>query len=82
MRGLGYKVELSKEAKDFLNEKGYDRKYGVRPLNRAIQKYLEDAIAEEILKEGVAEGDTILVDHKAGSDTLHLKVEKANLKTQ
>lgn len=82
VRGLGYKVELSKEAKDFLNEKGYDRKYGVRPLNRAIQKYLEDAIAEEILKEGVAEGDTILVDHKAGSDTLHLKVEKANLKTQ
>lgn len=82
VKGLGYQVELSKKAKDFLHKKGYDRKYGVRPLNRAIQKYLEDPIAEEILKERVAKEDTILVDYKAGRDTLHLKVKKANLKTR
>ncbi len=59
---LGYKIELSKKAKDFVAEKGYDPQFGARPLNRAIQKYLEDPIAEEILKTDLSEGDTIKVD--------------------
>ncbi len=59
---LGYKIELSKKAKDFVAEKGYDPQFGARPLNRAIQKYLEDPIAEEILKADLSEGDTIKVD--------------------
>jgi ATP-dependent Clp protease ATP-binding subunit ClpC len=54
IEGLGYKVELTEKAKDFLSEKGYDPAYGARPLNRAIQKYLEDPVAEEILKGEMA----------------------------
>ncbi len=57
---LGYNIELSEEAKDFLAEKGYDPQYGARPLNRAIQKYLEDPLAEEILNGDVKEGDTLV----------------------
>jgi ATP-dependent Clp protease ATP-binding subunit ClpC len=66
IEGLGYKVELTEKAKDFLSEKGYDPAYGARPLNRAIQKYLEDPVAEEILKGDIADGDIILEDPVAG----------------
>ncbi len=60
---LGYKIELTEKAKDFLANKGYDQQYGARPLNRAIQKYLEDAIAEEILKGDLSEGDVITANY-------------------
>src|SRR5690606_25636172 len=53
---LGYKIDLTVKAKDFIAEKGYDPQYGARPLNRAIQKYLEDPLAEEILKGDVQDG--------------------------
>src|SRR5690606_23179020 len=71
-----YNVELSDKAKDFLAEKGYDQQFGARPLNRAIQKYLEDPVAEEILKGEVEEGGTILADYDGKSDQLTLKVKK------
>lgn len=75
---MGYKVELTDKAKDFLSDKGYDPQYGARPLNRAIQKYLEDAVAEEILKGEITEGDTILADYDGKStESLTLKVKKA-----
>jgi ATP-dependent Clp protease ATP-binding subunit ClpC len=67
---LGYSVELSEKAKDFLSEKGYDPQYGARPLHRAIQKYLEDPIAEEILRGEMTEGDTIAVDYSGEGETL------------
>ena len=67
---LGYTMELSEKAKDFIAEKGYDQQYGARPLNRAIQKYVEDQLAEEILKGTLSEGDTILVDHVDGEELL------------
>jgi ATP-dependent Clp protease ATP-binding subunit ClpC len=70
LTALGYKIELTDKAKDFLSEKGFDPQYGARPLNRAIQKYLEDPVAEEILKGEVAEGDTIVADHDGKSETL------------
>ncbi|MCS6822840.1 MAG: ATP-dependent Clp protease ATP-binding subunit [Cytophagaceae bacterium] len=73
---LGYSVELTERAKDFLADKGYDPQYGARPLNRAIQKYLEDSVAEEILKGELTEGDIILADHEEGSDVLKLSVKK------
>ncbi len=76
IEALGYHVELTEKAKDFLAEKGYDPSYGARPLNRAIQKYLEDQVAEEILKGELAEGDTIMADHDGTSDTLTLKIQK------
>ncbi len=77
---LGYKVELTEKAKDFLSEKGYDPQYGARPLNRAIQKYLEDPVAEEILRGEIKEGDTLLADHDGKSEELTLKVKKAKAK--
>jgi len=70
---LGYKVELTEKAKDFLSDKGYDPQYGARPLNRAIQRYLEDPVAEEILKGELADGDVIVADHEEGADSLVLK---------
>ena len=59
---LGYKIEISNSAKDFLVEKGFDRKYGARPLKRAIQKYVEDLLAENVVTNKIKEGDKILID--------------------
>src|SRR5690554_603720 len=73
---LGYKIELSEKAKDYLSEKGYDKQYGARPLNRAIQKYLEDAIAEEILKGELSEGDVIFADYLGEGEELTITVSK------
>lgn len=73
---LGYKIELTDKAKDFLAEKGYDQQYGARPLNRAIQKYLEDAIAEEILKGDLSEGDVITADYSGEGTELTISVRK------
>ena len=73
---LGYKIKLTEKAKDFLANKGYDQQYGARPLNRAIQKYLEDAIAEEILKGDLSEGDVIIADYVDEATELSLSVTK------
>jgi len=73
---LGYHVELTDKAKDFLAEKGYDQQFGARPLNRAIQKYLEDPIAEEILKGEIEDGGTLMADHDGKGDNLTIKVKK------
>jgi len=73
---LGYKIELTEKAKDFLANKGYDQQYGARPLNRAIQKYLEDLVAEEILKGEISQEDTLMADHEEGKDELKLSVIK------
>ncbi len=62
IHGLGYEVKLTEAAKEFIAEKGYDSNFGARPLKRAIQKHLEDPIAEEILKGELVEGDTMEVD--------------------
>lgn len=59
---LGYTIELTDAAKDFLSDKGYDPQFGARPLHRAIQKYLEDPLAEEILKAQIEPGDTLIAD--------------------
>ncbi|UZR94946.1 ATP-dependent Clp protease ATP-binding subunit [Chondrinema litorale] len=75
---LGYEIELTTPAKDFLSDKGYDPQYGARPLNRAIQKYLEDPIAEELLKNEISEGDTIIADYDGESAVLNLTLKKAN----
>jgi ATP-dependent Clp protease ATP-binding subunit ClpC len=73
---LGYTVELSDKAKDFLAEKGYDQQFGARPLNRAIQKYLEDPVAEEILKGEIAEGGIIMADYEGTGETLTISCKK------
>ena len=73
---LGYNVELTDKAKDFLAEKGYDHQFGARPLNRAIQKYLEDPVAEEILRGEIEEGGTIMADYPGEGDVLTIKLKK------
>ena len=74
---LGYKVRLSRSSKAFLADKGYDPAYGVRPLDRAIQRHLEDPIAEELLKGYASPGDTFDVNHPRDSEGLTLNVLKA-----
>lgn len=60
---LGFAIKITDAAKDFIVEKGYDENYGARPLKRAIQKYLEDPMAEEMIKNNLTEGDEIEVDY-------------------
>jgi ATP-dependent Clp protease ATP-binding subunit ClpC len=71
---LGYKLKLSKKAKSFIAEKGFDKQYGARPLKRAIQKYVEDLIAEEIIKSNIESGDTISIDLNKETDSLFVKL--------
>ena len=75
---LGYKIVVNDKAKDFLVERGWDAQYGARPLKRAIQKYVEDPLAEEIIKHSLVEGDLILVDHSGDEkEELIIKIQKA-----
>jgi ATP-dependent Clp protease ATP-binding subunit ClpC len=77
---LGYTLKLSKKAKSFIAEKGFDKQYGARPLKRAIQKYVEDALAEEIIKSNVHEGDVINLD--IGKDDTKLEIKITSTKKQ
>tara|TARA_Y100001978_G_scaffold15738_1_gene12233 strand:+ start:197 stop:2773 length:2577 start_codon:yes stop_codon:yes gene_type:complete len=70
---MGYNLKLDEAAKDFIAEKGFDSNFGARPLKRAIQKYLEDALAEEIINAHLEEGDTIKVS--LDKDKLELKMK-------
>ena len=79
---LGYKLTLSDKAKDFIAEKGFDKQYGARPLNRAIQKYIEDALAEEIITSKLAEGDKIFMDLDEEKNELTIKIDKAVKETE
>lgn len=69
----GYTIEVTKQAKDFLIEKGYDEKFGARPLKRVIQSHLEDLIAEAYIDNKVKEGDHLVITHKAKSESLSIK---------
>ena len=73
---LGYKIEISNSARDYITEKGYDSKYGARPLNRAIQKYVEDLVAENVVNNSIVEGDKILIDKNKKQDNLELIVKE------
>jgi ATP-dependent Clp protease ATP-binding subunit ClpC len=76
IKSLGYKLELTEKAKDFIVERGYDEKFGARPLKRAIQKFIEDPLAEGIINSNMAEGDTVLMDFEEGKEELSMKVKK------
>ncbi len=73
---LGYKVKLSASAREYLIDKGYDIQFGARPLKRAIQKYLEDPLAEVIIKAEVKEGDTLMVNYSKKKDEITIKVQE------
>ncbi len=77
---LGIEIELTEPAKEFLVEKGFDPQFGARPLRRAIQKYVEDPMAEAILTNDLQEGGKITVDHKGDVDALAFKTRKPRKK--
>jgi ATP-dependent Clp protease ATP-binding subunit ClpC len=78
INSLGYKIELTLNAKEAIAEKGYDSQFGARPLKRAIQKYLEDPIAEEILKGEMAEGDTMEIDFDKETEAIKIVAKTTN----
>jgi len=77
---LGYKIELTLAAKEFIADKGYDSQFGARPLKRAIQKYLEDPIAEEILKGELSEGDTMEIGFDTETSEIKIVARKGESK--
>ncbi len=76
VNGLGFVIKITDAAKDYIVEKGYDANYGARPLKRAIQKYLEDPMAEEIIKSSLTEGDEIEVDYNKEKDEIVVSAHK------
>lgn len=70
VESLGYKLTLTDAAKDFVAEKGYDSQFGARPLKRAIQKYLEDELAELIISSEIASGQEIIIDYDKEADKM------------
>jgi ATP-dependent Clp protease ATP-binding subunit ClpC len=77
---MGYQIKVTEKAKDFLLEKGWDPHFGARPLKRAIQKYIEDELAEAIINTKLSEGDIINVDFDKKTDLLKVKIVKPKLK--
>jgi ATP-dependent Clp protease ATP-binding subunit ClpC len=73
---LGYQINVTDAAKDFIAEKGFDVKYGARPLNRAIQKHVEDLVAENVVSNSIKEGDLIHIDKNKKEDALQLDVNQ------
>jgi ATP-dependent Clp protease ATP-binding subunit ClpC len=74
---MGFKMKVSAKAKDYLIDKGWDEQFGARPLKRAIQKYIEDELAEEIIKTKLKEGDLISVGYDSKSDSISITVKAA-----
>lgn len=83
LTNLGFSLELSESAKSFLADKGYDQQFGARPLHRAIQKYLEDPLAEEILNMNVKQGDVLIADADSENSKLFFSLKsKSEEKSQ
>ena len=78
---LGFQITLTNKAKDYIADKGYDKEYGARPLKRAIQKYLEDELAEEILSSKLTVGDTVKIDFDEKKSKIIMKVSKSKKNT-
>ena len=81
IKDLGYTLNLSDKAKAFIAEKGFDKQFGARPLKRAIQKYVEDSLAEEIITSKIGEGDEIFMDIEDDAQELNVKIKKAEKPT-
>ncbi|MGY0392348.1 ATP-dependent Clp protease ATP-binding subunit [Bizionia sp. KMM 8389] len=82
IKDIGYTLELSQDAKNYIADKGFDKQYGARPLKRAIQKYVEDALAEEIINSKISEGDKISMDLDAKINELKITVESVEKTTE
>ncbi len=79
---IGYTLTLTDKAKDYIADKGFDKDYGARPLKRAIQKYIEDALAEEIINSNLREGDSIAMDLDEKKNELKIKIKKQKKTTE
>jgi ATP-dependent Clp protease ATP-binding subunit ClpC len=79
---IGYKLTLTDEAKDYIADKGFDKQYGARPLKRAIQKYIEDALAEEIVNSKLKEGDSIHMTLNEEKSEIIIKINKVKNKVE
>jgi ATP-dependent Clp protease ATP-binding subunit ClpC len=73
---MNYKIEISKDAIDYLAKEGYDEEYGARPLGRTIQHYVEDAVADEILNGNISEGETIVITFNKKTEEIVVKGKK------
>ncbi|MFL1896408.1 ATP-dependent Clp protease ATP-binding subunit [Aquimarina sp. 2-A2] len=82
IKNIGYELNLTDKAKDYISDKGFDKQYGARPLKRAIQKYIEDALAEEIINSHLAEGDSIFMDMDEDAEKLVITIKKAEKSTE
>ncbi|WP_296316711.1 ATP-dependent Clp protease ATP-binding subunit [Winogradskyella sp. UBA3174] len=82
IKDLGYELKLTDKAKDYIAEKGFDKQYGARPLNRAIQKYVEDVLAEQIINAKIHEGDVITMDLDTKADELKIKIKSPGKTTK
>ncbi|WP_378187472.1 ATP-dependent Clp protease ATP-binding subunit [Aquimarina sp. W85] len=82
IKNIGYDLNLTDRAKDYISDKGFDKQYGARPLKRAIQKYIEDALAEEIINSNLSEGDSIFMDMDDTSEKLVITIKKAEKSTE
>ena len=80
IRKMGFSVEMDEKAKDFIVSKGWDENYGARPLRRAIQRYVEDDLADEIIKADILPGDTIKIT--ADEEHVFFEVEKGETSKQ
>jgi ATP-dependent Clp protease ATP-binding subunit ClpC len=78
VHNLGYRIEISREAKDYICDKGYDDQFGARPLKRAIQKYVEDPMAETIIKHDIKEGDQLKVAYDKENEEINIDVKKTD----
>jgi len=79
---LGYQIKVTPTAKDFIADKGYDEKFGARPLKRAIQKFIEDPLAEEIINATLVEGDTINIALDKKKEAIVIKIDKGKGKSK
>jgi ATP-dependent Clp protease ATP-binding subunit ClpC len=80
LNNLGFSLELTEEAKNFIADKGYDVQFGARPLHRAIQKYLEDPLAEEILSMNIKQGDVLIAGLDKENDKIFFTQQESSSK--
>jgi ATP-dependent Clp protease ATP-binding subunit ClpC len=76
VQSLGYQLKIAPAARDYIAERGFDANYGARPLKRAIQKYLEDPMAEVLIKAGKSDGDIINVGFNSVKSEIKIKIQK------
>ncbi|HBH83406.1 MAG: Clp protease ClpC [Bacteroidetes bacterium GWE2_41_25] len=76
VKSLGYQLKIATAARDFIAERGFDANFGARPLKRAIQKYLEDPMAEVLIKATLQEGDSIYVGFNSAKQEIRIKIQK------